>query len=172
MAKLYHEAEGSGGCEDFTVPEALKFQGDLLLDDINRMKARLGEGTLADSILKAIKKVEERIGNAELTRGNLKRQKKTKSKKLDPENIIETKRQRKTVKDNLGLKLPNPKPMEKQKGKGVIKAKLARPSLKADDRVKIRTECFGKDYAVGRSKFTYGKVVKVNGTIVDVCAVG
>ena len=168
MAKLYHEAEGSGECEDFTVPEALKFQGDLLLDDINKMKARLGEGTLADSILKAIKKVEEKIGNAEITRGHLKRQKIFKSKKLDPENIIETKRQRKTVKEILGLKLPNIQPMEKKRGKGAIKAKLARPSLKADDRVKIRTECFGKEYAVGRSIFTYGKVVKVNGTIVAV----
>ena len=93
---------GSGECEDFTVPETLKFQGDLLLDDINKMKARLGEGTLADSILKAIKKVEEKIGNAEITRGHLKRQKISKSKKLDPENIIETKRQRKTVKEILG----------------------------------------------------------------------
>jgi hypothetical protein len=50
----------------------------------------------------------------------------------------------------------------------MVKAEVTVPALKADDRVKIRTECFGKEYAVGRNKYTYGRVVKVNGKIADV----
>ena len=49
-----------------------------------------------------------------------------------------------------------------------MKAQVTVPALQTDDRVKVRTECFGKDYAVGRNKYTYGRVVKVSGKIVDV----
>ncbi len=37
--------------------------------------------------------------------------------------------------------------------------KTAVPTLKIDDRVKIRTLRFGKEYARGRPKYTYGNIV-------------
>ncbi len=163
MKADFHE-HGSGECDEFKVPDELKFNGDRLLEDIQRMKSRLGHGSLSESILNAIKNVEDKIGNVVLTRGSLKRGKKPKSKvSLDPDNIISSKRQRiravKTPQEKL-----DPKPTKKV----MVKAQVTLPALKADDRVKIRTECFGKDYAVGRQKYTYGRVVSVNGKIVDV----
>jgi hypothetical protein len=155
---------GSGECDEFKVPDELKFNGDRLLEDIRRMKSRLGKGSLSESILEAIRNVEDKVGSAVLTRGNLKRRKKPKSKvSLDPDNILSSKRQRKRAVKNLQEK-PDPKP----KKTVMVKAQVTVPALKADDRVKIRTECFGKDYAVGRQKYTYGRVVSVNGKIVDV----
>ena len=44
MKLEYHEADDSGECKNFKVPEELKFQGDRLLEDIERMKSRLSEG--------------------------------------------------------------------------------------------------------------------------------
>jgi hypothetical protein len=170
MQKVYHEAVGSGECVEFSIPETMKFQRDLLLDDIRKMKERLGEGSLSESILKSLKHVEEKIGNSAPTRGMLKKGIKQKKKRVDPENIINTKRQRKTVMDDEANVKIKPKPgSTKSKGKVVIEAKVNLPALKADDRVKILTKCFGKEYAIGQPKYTYGKVVKLNkGKIVDV----
>ena len=82
---------------------------------------------------------------------NQKRGMKPKSKRIDPENIIRSKRKRQTVNANHDQVNPNPNSKRKPKGMVVIQAKLTLPALKADDRVKIRTECFGKEYA-GTSK--------------------
>jgi hypothetical protein len=164
MIAQYHETTDSGECGNLKVPEELKFQGDRLLDDISKMKSRLGEGTLSESILKAIKVVEDKIGRVVLTPGRLKRGKKPKSKVISSENIMASKQQRKTVSGVDVTEGRESKPTRKV----MIKAQVSVPALKPDDRVKIRTECFGKEYAVGRAKFTYGKVVKVSGKIVDV----
>jgi hypothetical protein len=41
--------------------------------------------------------------------------------------------------------------------------KIAVPTLKIDDRVKIRNFRFGKEYARGRPKYTYGNIVSMDG---------
>jgi hypothetical protein len=43
------------------------------------------------------------------------------------------------------------------------------PILKANDRVKIRTFRFGKEYAKGRPRYTYGNIVSIDGgKVIDV----
>jgi hypothetical protein len=56
MVKIYHDAEGSGESGKFEVPETLKFQRDLLLEDIARRKTSQLDDTLSESILKVIQK--------------------------------------------------------------------------------------------------------------------
>ena len=119
---------------------------------------------ITDSILKAIKSVDRKTSDNSLTRGSLRRDGMSKSKLIDPNNIISSKRKRKSN----GKKVTMEKLISKQSKKVDIKARIIVPALKADDRVKIKTECFGKEYAIGRAKYTYGRVVKVNGKIVDV----
>jgi hypothetical protein len=114
--------------------------------------------------LNSIRRVDDKIQAGELSRGGVKREAMLKPKQIDPDNIISSKRQRKVAVKKVSEGKINTKPSKKV----VIKARVTVPTLKADDRVKIRTECFGKEYAVGRERYTYGRVVKVNGKIVDV----
>jgi hypothetical protein len=47
--------------------------------------------------------------------------------------------------------------------------KIAVPTLKIDDRVRIRTFRFGKEYARGRPKYTYGNIISLDGgKVIDV----
>jgi hypothetical protein len=176
MINAYHEATGSGESLEFNdkVLETMKFHGDLLLDDVRKMKERLGKDTLSESILKSLKKVEVKLDRAS-TQGELKRGKKSNATKIDPGNILRTKRERKTVirKNSKNSSKPNPKAKsrnkENDKRRVVIKARLTLPALKPDDRVKILTKCFGHEYAIGQPKYSYGKLIRVNkGKIVDV----
>jgi hypothetical protein len=43
MQKQYHETNGSGECDEFNVPDELKFKGDRLFEDIEKMKSHLGK---------------------------------------------------------------------------------------------------------------------------------
>ena len=145
-------------CKSFNVPDELKFHGeDRFLEDIERMP-------VTESFLNSIRRVDDKIQAGELSRGGVKREAMLKPKQIDPDNIISSKRQRKIAVKKVSEGKINTKPSKKV----VIKARVTVPTLKADDRVKIRTECFGKEYAVGRERYTYGRVVKVNGKIVDV----
>jgi hypothetical protein len=59
MRVQYHEANDSGECKSFQIPDELKFQkGDRLLDE--RMP-------ITDSILKAIKNVDRKIVGSALS---------------------------------------------------------------------------------------------------------
>jgi hypothetical protein len=156
MRVQYHEANDSGECKTFQLPDVLKIQGgDRLLDE---------KIPITDSILNEIRSVDRKTDESVLTRGSLKRVGKSKSKLIDSDNIVSSKRKRKSNEKKVTVE----KLISKQSKKIEIKARVTVPALKADDRVKIRTECFGKEYAVGRAKFTYGRVVKVNEKIVDV----
>ncbi len=51
----------------------------------------------------------------------------------------------------------------------LLKVKIAVPNLKINDRVKIRTFRFGKEYARGRPRYTYGNIVSLDdGKVIDV----
>jgi hypothetical protein len=82
MIKTYHEAEGSGECSKFDVPETLKFRGDLLLDDLKRMRESQEGDTLSESIVKAIKTIDDEQVDPP-TRGMLKRGLKSRKKTID-----------------------------------------------------------------------------------------
>jgi hypothetical protein len=110
MRIQYHEANDSGECKSFQIPDELKFQkGDRLLDE--RMP-------ITDSILKAIKNVDRKIVESALTRGSLRRDGMSKSKLIDPNNIISSKRKRKSN----GKKVTMEKLISKQSKKVDIKA--------------------------------------------------
>ena len=111
MIELYHKDVGSGESSESEVPEALQFRGDLLLDDIQKMKDRQGVGTLSEEILKALRKVEEELGNTAPKRGELKRGLKPKKTGINENNIAVSKRQRKTIKDDNGSKRGMPQPV-------------------------------------------------------------
>jgi hypothetical protein len=163
MSKLYHEAEGSGECSKFDVPECLKFRGDLLLDDLKRRRKSEASDTLSESILKVIKKVDGDKSTAP-TRGMLKRGSKSKSKSVDLDNIVSAKRMRKSnVKETDSTSMNNAKSAKMDsKPKKEVKVKKTLPTLKKSDRVKILTTRFGIGYAKGKPKWTWGKVVSVS----------
>jgi hypothetical protein len=158
MKVQYLDINDSGECKSFNVPDELKFHGgDRFLEDIEKM-------SITESFLNSIRRVDDKTRAGERSRGGLKREAILKPKQIDPDNIITSKRQRKVVVKKVSEGKINPKLSKKV----VTKARVTVPSLKANDRVKIRTECFGKEYSVGREKYTYGRVVKVNGKIDDV----
>jgi hypothetical protein len=58
--------------------------------------------------------------------------------------------------------MPQPVPNSQETGKRKV------IDLKPEDRVRILTKRFGDRYAVGKPKFTFGKVVKVNDKAAEV----
>ncbi len=168
MVKIYHEAEGSGESGKFEVPETLKIQRDLLLEDIARRKTSQLDDTLSESILKVIQKVDREKCDAP-TRQMLKRQSKPKS--INTDNVVEAKRMRKEIVSEKIINMKSKASMETKhlKPKPLPRVKKAPPKHDPGDRVKILTTRFGKGYAKGKPKWTWGKVESVGkDKIVDV----
>jgi hypothetical protein len=100
----YYKECGSGEKSELNVPENFKFKEDLILDNIRALRGH-GEGTLSESLLDAIDKIEEEIGNKASKRGELKRGLKPKKAAVDDNNIVKSKRQRKTVRKKSWAKM-------------------------------------------------------------------
>jgi hypothetical protein len=144
---------------DFEIPDPLKLKRDLLLEEIEKFKKRIGEQNLTDRIIKALGVVAEEATNLAPGRNSLRKKdqvvnspqralgKRKKAKVSISQNVIQT--------DNKKSRL--------------LKVKIVVPNLKVNDRVKIRTFRFGKEYARGRPRYTYGNIVSLDGgKVIDV----
>jgi hypothetical protein len=81
--------------ENCGVPEPLKINKDLLLEEIRRFKAQLGEKNLTDKIVEALKEVEDNVTNLAPGRQSLPKKKKFTDGNVDAANISLGKRTRK-----------------------------------------------------------------------------
>jgi hypothetical protein len=147
--------------ENCEVPEPVRLTKDLLLEEIEKFKKRLGERNLTDRIVRALKIVEDETTNLAPGRNSLKRKKKF---GIDPNNVTLGRRGRKAeVKISQSIKETGTSKSR------LLKINMAVPTFKVDDRVKVRTFRFGKEYAKGRPRFTYGNIVSLDGgKIIDV----
>ena len=66
------------------VPEPLRANKDLLLEEIRCFKLNEQQGTLTESIRKALRNVEEEILNTEPGRGNLRKKRRRKMRGVNP----------------------------------------------------------------------------------------
>jgi hypothetical protein len=108
--------------------------------------------------VKALRVVAEEATNQAPGRNSL-----WKREKLDPSKVTLGKRQRAKVTISQNVTQTDTKKNR------LLKVKIAVPTLKIDDRVKIRTFRFGKEYARGRPKYTYGNIVSLDGgKVIDV----
>ncbi len=144
--------------ENCEIPDPLKLNKDLLLEEIEKFKKRIGEKNLTDKIVKALRLVAEEATNQAPGRNSL-----WKKDKVDSPKVLFGKRERAKVTISQNVTQTD------TKRKRTLKVKIAVPSLKIDDRVKIRTFRFGKEYARGRPKYTYGNIISLDGgKVIDV----
>jgi hypothetical protein len=130
------------------VPSEKRLNKDDLLEEITAWKRKISNGagdSVTDKIIRALNTVESEIKDQAPMRGELKRKKRAKYN-VEPENIIPEKR-----KEN-----SDPRMWTKN-------SKVKDLELKIGDEVRIATHRFGKEYARGLPKFTFGKVIKLLG---------
>ncbi len=129
-------------------------------EKIKAMDAREGQ---AEAMLRALNVLEQEIHNQAPRKGNLKKKKKAQASEVDGGNV-QTHPRRKAITWNLvGIDKPTPESAERimrkrrygDQGSIVDNEK----GLETGDRVKILTKMFGPKYALGREKYSYGKVV-------------
>jgi hypothetical protein len=124
---------------------------DDLLEEIEAWKKKITHGygeTLTEKVVKALNQAEEEISNHAPKRGELKRKKRDNNrvKGLETKNIIDEKRNNGTE-NSLWTK----------------NTKVRDLKIKIGDSVRIATHRFGKEYARGLPKFTFGKVIDIMG---------
>jgi hypothetical protein len=147
--------------ENCEIPEPLKLTKDMLLEEIEKLKNKFGQRNLTDRIVKALKIVKDETSNLAPRRNGLKRKNRLKN---DPENATFGKRGRKAE-----VQISQNVITTAQSKSRLLKVKIAVPTFQVGDRVKIRTFRFGKDYAKGRPRFTYGNISSLDGgKIIDV----
>jgi hypothetical protein len=146
------------------VPEPLKLNKDLLLEDIRRFKIHAQQGTLTDSIRKALNKVEEELLNDEPGRGALSRKRRIKMRGVSSENVVNEKRVRKNSDwpKSKSMVVYEKTDVPENTGKRVL------TGIQPMDRAKILTSRFGKEYAKDKLKYAEGIVRKRIGQMVDV----
>jgi hypothetical protein len=172
LPHLDHQGEQSIGEEQLQRDDLMESIGGLgqhdnLMEEVRKWKACVENGadgsTRTDSIVKALRKVEEVIGNQAPKRGELKKKGKTAHTRsgIDQKNITAAGKKRrvleKETKDVWDLKTKTTNVIKLQKG-----------VLNIGDSVKTLTKRFGKDYALGKPKFTFGIVKKMKGKLVSI----
>lgn len=125
------------------VPEPLRANKDLLLEEIRRFKLNAQQGTLTESIRKALRNVEEEILNTEPGRGNLGKKRRRKMRGVNPGNILEEKRPRANSDWSKSMVVYEKEELP------IVPCKKALTGLQPLDRVKILTSRFGRVYAKG-----------------------
>ena len=131
---------------------------DLVMEEIQKVKERLrfsdGEDGKAEGIRKAPEKLESAIQNEAPRKGGLKRKASPGSFNVNPENILDSERQR-----NIEWRLTDFDEEEKESpGKRTMKRKIKGANsgkLKKGDRASIPTKTFGDEYAKGKDKTSY-----------------
>ena len=125
------------------VPEPLRANKDLLLEEIRRFKLNAQQGTLTESIRKALRNVEEEILNTEPGQRNLGKKRRRKMRGVNPGNILEEKRPRANSDWSKSMVVYEKEELP------VVPSKKALIGLQPLDRVKILTSRFGRVYAKG-----------------------
>ena len=127
------------------IPDPLKINKDLLLEEIAKFKANATQGDTTQSIIKALTKIEEEIKNQAPLRGILSKKRGIKIRGVNTGNIKDGKRTR------IGRK----KLDVHSKGKSYDAAPVIETGdmdhveIKALDKVQILTTHFGDEYAKG-----------------------
>jgi hypothetical protein len=113
------------------------------------------------AIVKALKRAEAEASNdADRKNVMLKKFKRKDNTKVSQENIITKGRKRDNASVSGGA--------QPEETKDATQPKPKKKKICVGDRVKIRTRAFGKGYANGKPKFTYGNVRKQKGDLFDV----
>jgi hypothetical protein len=157
--KLFNSPQHQVPGEIFDIPDPLKPNKDLLLEEIQNFKNKMVKTKLTDSILKALTRVEndckepvkKLISSSNDTSGD-----------VDVKNVALTKRTRKAFKKGKSNSTPD-------KLRKTIKMKVAVRTLKVNDCVKMKTCRFDVVYTRGKQKYTYGTITAIDkGQIADV----
>ena len=125
------------------VPEPLRANKDLLLEEIRCFKLNEQQGTLTESIRKALRNVEEQILSTEPGRGNLGKKRRGKMRGVNPGNILEEKRPRANSNWSKSMVVYEKEELP------VVSSKKALIGLQPLERVKILTSRFGRVNAKG-----------------------
>ena len=125
------------------VPEPLRANKDLLLEEIRCFKLNEQQGTLTESIRKALRNVEEEILNTEPGQRNLGKKRRRKMRGVNPGNILEEKRPRANSDWSKSMVVYEKEELP------IVPCKKALTGLQPLDRVKILTSRFGRMYAKG-----------------------
>ena len=125
------------------VPEPLRANKDLLLEEIRCFKLNEQQGTLTESIRKALRNVEEEILNTEPGQRNLGKKRRRKMRGVNPGNILEEKRPRANSDWSKSMVVYEKEELP------IVPCKKALTGLQPLDRVKILTSRFGRVYAKG-----------------------
>jgi hypothetical protein len=154
-----NQQENQGEITKPHVPDHAVLDKDLWLDKIREFRRKINqqfdmEGRV-EAIVKGLKKAEEEMKNVAPRWGHLK-------KKIDKykESVH--------MKNVLGFKRKQPSTTAPTDGKESIAASQPKKKIDVGDRVKIRTLKFGKAYAEGLPKFTYGYVKGKKGDLFEV----
>ena len=127
--------------EECDIPEPLKINKDLLLEEIENFKKKLGEENLTKRIIKALKIVEDETINLAPGRNSLR---KNKNRDEGTAQATLEKRIRKAR-----VSMTQSVDSKNQRKRRLLKLKIDVPVLEAGDRVKIKIYRFGKAYAKG-----------------------
>ena len=125
------------------VPEPLRANKDLLLEEIRRFKLNAQQGTLTESIRKALRNVEEEILSTEPGQRNLGKKRRRKMRGVNPGNILEEKRPRANSDWSKSMVVYEKEELP------IVPCKKALTGLQPLDRVKILTSRFGRVNAKG-----------------------
>ena len=137
------------------------------MEEISKWKRSISDGssetTTTERIIRALSKVEEAVGSHAPEAGELKKT----SKQMKPSSGIELKNvtatTRERSKPEIGIK-----DVHKMKSKTTNVINLQKGSLAIGDKVKTSTTRFGKEYALGKPKYTYCIVKKINGKLASI----
>ena len=125
------------------VPEPLRANKDLLLEEIRRFKLNALQSTLTESIRKALRNVEKEILNTEPGRGNHGKKRRRKMRGVNPGSILEEKRPRANSDWSKSMVVYEKEELP------VVPIKKALIGLQPLERVKILTSRFGRVNAKG-----------------------
>ena len=151
-----------------------QLKNDALLEEIqnwkNKIIKRKQEPSLTEQIVKALERTEDLLRGAP-QRGELKRGRHAKQPSdVDLQNVVKSRRNRdKALKKKVG---DSSSTVRVARSTNVIRVKPSpdqkNGKLKVGDKVKTSTERFGKEWAVGRPKFTFGVVKKIKEDLVSI----
>jgi hypothetical protein len=145
------------------------------MEEIQKVKERLRfsdeEDEKAEAIRKALEKLESAIQNEAPRKGGLKRKASPGSSNVNPENVLDSERQRNiewrlTDFDEEEKESPGKRMMDDEKKNQ--RRKLGKVEERKGDRVSIPTKTFGDEYAKGEKKTSYGIIKSHRGKMVNV----
>jgi hypothetical protein len=161
IENLYNHPQQIDQGEKSYIPDPLKINNDLLLEEIAKFKIKADQNGVTDSIVKAIKRIEEELSNKAPQRGILTKKRGIKVRGVNTGNIKDGKRVR-IGRKKLAVQY-NGKTYDNELVMSGVMPKAA--EISALDKVEILTTHFGEEYAKDKPKYTKGIVKRVKGRI-------